>query len=165
MEKKKQQITRSGLRDLEEELRRHENEDREEINQAIKEAKAQGDLSENAEYEAAREAQRKNEERIAELTEILHNIEVVDDEDFGIDEVSLGKKVVVSYSKEGSKTKEKRTFYIVGTQEADSRNGKISNESPVGAALLKKKKGDSVVVDLPNGKTIKYKIVSIESED
>jgi transcription elongation factor GreA len=165
MEKKKQQITRSGLRDLEEELRRHENEDREEINQAIKEAKAQGDLSENAEYEAAREAQRKNEERIAELTEILHNIEVVDDEDFGVDEVSLGKKVVVSYSKDGSKTKEKRTFYIVGTQEADSRNGKISNESPVGAALLKKKKGDSVVVELPNGKTIKYKIVSIESED
>ncbi|MBO4391250.1 MAG: transcription elongation factor GreA [Lachnospiraceae bacterium] len=165
MEKKKQQITRSGLRDLEEELRRHENEDREEINQAIKEAKAQGDLSENAEYEAAREAQRKNEERIAELTEILHNIEVVDDEDFGVDEVSLGKKVVVSYTKDGSKTKEKRTFYIVGTQEADSRNGKISNESPVGSALLKKKKGDSVVVELPNGKSIKYKIVSIESEE
>ena len=165
MEKKKQQITRSGLRDLEEELRRHENEDREEINQAIKEAKAQGDLSENAEYEAAREAQRKNEERIAELTEILHNIEVVDDEDFGVDEVSLGKKVVVKYTPKGSKKSQQREFYIVGTQEADSQKGKISNESPVGSALLKKKKGDSVTVELPNGNTIKYTIVSIESED
>lgn len=154
---KKTMITRDGLVKLEEELYERENVIRPEIGEKIKEARAQGDLSENAEYDAARDAQRENEGRIAELKEILNNLVVVDDDDYGADEVGLGKTIRVKNMATGAE----RTMTLVGTQEANSLKGLISNECPVGMALMKRKLGEIVEIELPSG-TLHYEILSIE---
>lgn len=153
---KKNMITKEGLNKLEEELYDRENVQLIQINEMIKEAKAQGDLSENAEYEAALEAKRKNDDRIAELHQILANCVVTSDEDFAEDEVGLGKKVTIINVADNRE----RSFIIVGTQEAAITKDKISNESPIGNALMRHKVGETVEVDTPRGKA-EYKIIAI----
>ncbi|MDB5170784.1 MAG: greA [Candidatus Saccharibacteria bacterium] len=119
----------------------------------IKTAREQGDLSENAEYQSARAEQEKNETRIAEVENILQNVEVIQ-KPKGDSKVQLGSTVKL---KGGSKPKE---FQVVGTVEADPLNGKISDESPIGKALLGKKVGDNVEIVTP-AETIAYKVVEI----
>jgi len=157
MEENKTILTYEGLKELQDELNDRKGPKREEIAQKLKEARAQGDLSENAEYDAAKDAQRDNETRIEEIEALLKNVEVITEEDVTGDKVSIGAKVKVK----NVDTKKEMIFKIVGTNEADSLAGKISNESPVGRAILGAKKNQTVTVDTPNGQ-IKYKIMSIE---
>ncbi len=127
---------------------------RKEIAERIERAKELGDLSENAEYSEAKDAQALNEGRILELTNTLKNVTVVQHEDSS-EQVAMGSKVTV---KTGDKEKQ---YTIVSFNEADPVNGKISNESPLGVAFLNKKKGDSFEVETPKG-IAKYKILKIE---
>lgn len=127
---------------------------RKEIADALEYAKGLGDLSENAEYHQAREDQANCEERIAHLEQILKNAEVIDKHHAGI--VEVGSTVTIL--KKGEK--DERQFMLVGSEEADSFSGKISNESPIGSALLGKKKGDEVKVSTPKGETV-YTIKAI----
>ena len=157
MEENKTILTYEGLKELQDELNDRKGPKREEIAQKLKEARAQGDLSENAEYDAAKDAQRDNETRIEEIEALLKNVEVITEEDVSGDKVSIGAKVKVR----NVDTKKEMVFKIVGTNEADSLAGKISNESPVGRAIIGAKKNQTVTVETPNGQ-IKYKIVSIE---
>ena len=124
------------------------------IAQAIKEAKEQGDLSENAEYTEAKRQQRENEGRIMRLENIIRTAEIIKD-DGSTDKVRMG--CVIEVQTNGSKN----TFHIVGASEADPANGLISNESPLGESMLGKRKGDKAEMILPNGKTITHKILSI----
>ncbi len=126
---------------------------RKEIADALEYAKSLGDLSENAEYHQAREDQANCEERIAHIETILKNAIVTDTHAVGV--VSVGSTVTLL--KKGDK--EERTFALVGSEEADSQSGKISNESPVGKAILGKKKGDKVTVVTPKG-NVEYSIVA-----
>ena len=147
-------LTKEGHEKLVEELHDCKLNKRKEIAQAIKEAKEQGDLSENAEYSEAKRRQRENESRIMKLENIIRTAEIVSD-NVSTDTVQIGCVIDVEAKKV------KNTFHIVGANEADPVNGYISNESPLGNQLLNKKKGDKVEVQLPNGKTVEYKILSI----
>lgn len=153
-------LTREGLKKYEDELEYLKFTKRKEVSQKIKEAREQGDLSENAEYDAAKDEQRDVEARIEELEKLLKNVEVVDVEitDGKAQKVSFGCKVVVT----DMELKEDMEFTIKGASEADSLNGSISNESPLGLALIGAKKGDVVEVEAPIG-VIKYKIKSIQA--
>lgn len=131
---------------------------RKEVAQKLKEAREQGDLSENAEYDAAKDEQRDIEAEIAELEEILANCEVVQETTKGKDKVKM-ESVVVLHDVELDEDVE---YTIVGSSEADSLNNKISNESPLGSALIGKKKGESVKIEAPVG-VIEYKIVSVKN--
>ena len=135
VETKKNIMTFAGLKALEDELFDLKVNRRQEVAQKIKEAREQGDLSENAEYDAAKDEQRDIEARIEELEKLLKNVEVVDEDEVELDKISVGCKVRL-YDAEFDEEVE---YYIVGSTEADSLNGKISNESPVGAALLGRK--------------------------
>ena len=128
-----------------------------EVSEHLKEAKSYGDLSENAEYDAAKEEQRNIEARIAELETILKNVEIVEEEELSFDRVNIGCLVTV----QEKKSKKNMVFHMVGSTEANSMTGKISNESPIGSALMGHKKGETVVVLAPVGE-ITYKIVKIE---
>ena len=123
----------------------------------IKEAREQGDLSENAEYDAAKDEQRDIEARIEEIEKILKNAEVVVEDEVDLDKVSVGCKIKV-YDVEFD---EEMEFRIVGSTEANSLEGKISNESPVGKALIGAKKGDTVSEEMPSG-VMEYKVLEIE---
>ncbi len=147
-------LTKEGHEKLVEELNDCKLNKRKEIAQAIKEAKEQGDLSENAEYSEAKRRQRENESRIMKLENIIRTAEIVSD-NVSTDTVQIGCVIDVEAKKV------KSTFHIVGANEADPANGYISNESPLGNQLLNKKKGDQVDVQLPNGKVVEYKILSI----
>ena len=125
----------------------------------VKEAREQGDLSENAEYDAAKDEQRDIETEIAELEAILANCEVIQDNDKNKDVVKM-ESVVVLHDVEFDEDIE---YTIVGSSEADSLNNKISNESPLGAALIGKKKGDTVKVEAPVGE-IEYTVVSVKND-
>ena len=129
---------------------------RKEVAQKLKEAREQGDLSENAEYDAAKDEQRDIEARIEELEKILKNAEVFVEEEADLDKVSIGCQVKIL----DCEFDEELTYKIVGSTEANSLKGKISNESPVGKALLGKKVGDTVTVTTPAGE-FEYKILSI----
>ncbi len=131
--------------------------ERKEVAQKLKEAREQGDLSENAEYDAAKDEQRDIETEIAELEAILANCEVIQDNDKNKDVVKM-ESVVVLHDVEFDEDIE---YTIVGSSEADSLNNKISNESPLGAALIGKKKGDTVKVEAPVGE-IEYTVVSVK---
>ena len=157
MEEKKTILTSEGLRQYEEELHDLKVNRRVEVAQKIKEAREQGDLSENAEYDAAKDEQRDIEARIEELETILKNVEVVDEEDISSDHVTVGATVII-YDME---FEEEVRYRIVGSTEADSLKGKISNESPVGKALIGKVVGDVVTVDTPGG-ACSYKVLQIE---
>lgn len=154
---KKRLITYSGLQKLEAELKDLKLNKRKEVAEKIKEAREQGDLSENAEYDAAKDEQRDIEARIEEIEEILKNSEVVLEEEVDATHVNVGCSVEV-YDEEFD---ENITFKIVGSTEANSRQGKISNESPVGVALMGKSVGEEAVVNTQAG-TMTYKILSIK---
>lgn len=153
---KKNILTYEGLKKLEDELEDLKVNKRKEVSQKIKEAREQGDLSENAEYDAAKDEQRDIEARIEEIEKILKNAEVVLEEEADQDKVSIGCKVVI-YDCE---FEEELEYKIVGSTEANSLKGKISNESPVGKALLGKRAGESVIVETEAG-DIEYRVVSI----
>ena len=157
MDEKKHTLTYEGLKKFEEELEELKVVKRQEVAQKIKEARAQGDLSENAEYDAAKDEQRDIEARIEELEKILKNAEVIDEDEVDLDSISIGCKVRIK----DMELKEEMTYKIVGSTEANSLKGKISNESPVGRALLGRKKGETVTVETPGG-PIKYKVMGIE---
>src|SRR5690606_4936449 len=149
-------LTLEGLKKLEEELDRLKTVRRREVAERIKQALAFGDISENSEYDEAKNEQAQLEERIAKLEAMLRNAKLIDDDENRTDIVTMGSKVVVK----DLEFDEEMEYTIVGSAEADPFNGKISNESPVGSALLGKKKGDIVEVQVPDG-IIKYKIISI----
>ena len=142
MEEKKNLLTFTGLKKLEEELHDLKVFKRKEVAGKIKEAREQGDLSENAEYDAAKDEQRDIEARIEEIEKILKNVEVVDEDEVDLDKISVGCRVKV-YDIEFD---EEMEFSLVGSSEANSLKGKISNESPVGKALIGAKVGDVVEV-------------------
>ena len=147
-------ITKEGLDKIKAELEERMKVTRREIADAIKEAKEQGDLSENAEYTEAKHQQRENESRIMQLENIVRTAKVVDKKEAN-GHVQIGSVVEVEMKAN------KMTFEIVGSNEADPTGGKISNESPIGQAFLGKKKGEKFSVDLPNGKKVDYKIIGI----
>lgn len=149
-------LTYEGLKKLEKELEQLKTVKRREIADRIKQALTFGDISENSEYDQAKNEQAQLEERIAKLEMILRNARLIDDEDISTDVVSIGSKVVVK----DLEYDEEMEYTIVGSAEADPYQGKISNESPVGKALLGKKKDDIVEVYVPDG-LIKYQIISI----
>ena len=153
-ETKKNILTYEGLKALEDELHDLKVNRRREVAQKIKEAREQGDLSENAEYDAAKEEQRDIELRIEEIDKSLKNAEVVDDDDVDSNVINVGCTVKIK----DLEFKEEMEYKIVGSTEANSLKGKISNESPVGKALIGAQKGDTVEVETPAG-MIKYKIV------
>jgi transcription elongation factor GreA len=147
--------TREGLEKIRKELEDRKTNVRQEIAIAIKEAKEQGDLSENAEYSAARARQSENEARIAEL-ELLIKTTRVAEKTKGNSEIGFGSQVEVKMPNGA-----KKIFSIVGTNEADPLQGKISNESPLGKAFLGKKAGDIADVSAPSG-TVSYEILSVK---
>ena len=157
MEGKKNILTYEGLKKYEDELHDLKVVRRKEVAQKIKEAREQGDLSENAEYDAAKDEQRDIEARIEELEKILKNAEVVVEDDVNLDKVSIGCKVKIL----DLEYNEELEYKIVGSSEANSLKGKISNESPVGKALLGKKVNDTVEVETPAG-VFSYKILEIQ---
>lgn len=146
-------LTERGLTELHDKLHELKTVKRREIANAIHSAKEQGDLSENAEYIDAKEEQNRIEQQIAELEATLKNVVVITTP--GNYEVGIGNTVTL---KSGGK---KRTYQIVGSNEADPLQGKISNESPMGKALLGKKQGMSVVIPTPNGSQ-EYELMKIE---
>lgn len=147
-------LTQEGMQKIQDELDERRGEVRQEIARQIKEAKEQGDLSENAEYTAARQRQSENEARIAELEMVLKDAKVAKKDGSGT-HVQIGSKVGV---KSGT---QEMNLEIVGTNEADPASGKISNESPMGKAFMGREKGDTVEVETPGGKK-KFDIVSVE---
>ena len=154
---KKNILTQEGLRELEAELEDLKVIKRKEVAQKIKEAREQGDLSENAEYDAAKDEQRDIQARIEELEKILKNAEVVDEDEVDLEKINIGCRVRifdVSYNEE-------LEYKIVGSTEANSLKGKISNESPVGRALIGAKVGDVVDVETPGGMA-QYKVLEIQ---
>ena len=153
---KKNLLTYEGLQKLESELHNLKVVKRKEVAQKIKEAREQGDLSENAEYDAAKDEQRDIEARIDEIEKILKNAEVVVEEEVDLDKISVGCRVKIL----DMEYDEELDYKIVGSTEANSLDGKISNESPVGRALLGKKAGETVDVETQAG-VIQYKILDI----
>lgn len=148
-------LTAEGKQKLEDELVWREGEHLKEITEAIKTAKDFGDLSENAEYDAAKEEQAKNEARVTEIRNILARAIIAESSDASV--ISIGSQVELS-----AKGAKKGVVYtLVGTTETDSRNNRISNESPVGAALMGKKEGDKISVKTPSGKTLNYTIKKV----
>ena len=155
---KETQITAEGLQKLEEELAQRKSVIREEILERIKEARAQGDLSENSEYDQAKEDQGKNENRIVELEQMIKTAVIIDTSASSKEgKVSLGCTVVLK----DMETDEEETYTLVGTTEADPFDNKISNESPVGKAVIGKKIGDVVVAVTPAGE-LSYKILEVK---
>lgn len=156
-EAKKRLLTYAGLRALEDELENLKVVKRKEVAAKIKEAREQGDLSENAEYDAAKDEQRDIEARIEELEAILKNAEVVVEDEVDSGRINIGCTVLVH----DHEFDEDIEFKIVGSTEANSLSGKISNESPVGQALMGKKVGETVTVETQAGE-MKYKVLKIE---
>ena len=157
MAEKKNILTYAGLKQYEDELHNLKVFKRKEVAQKIREAREQGDLSESAEYDAAKDEQRDIELRIEELEKLLKNAEVVVEDEVDLDKISIGCRVKV-YDMEFD---EEMEFKIVGSTEANSLQGRISNESPVGHALLGKKVGDVVEVETQVG-AIQYKVMDIQ---
>ena len=157
MAEKKNILTYAGLKQYEDELQNLKVFRRKEVAQKIKEAREQGDLSENAEYDAAKDEQRDIELRIEELEKLLKNAEVIVEDEIDLEKISVGCQVKVLEIEED----EEMEFRIVGSTEANSLQNKISNESPVGHALLGKKVGDVVDVETQVG-VIQYKVLEIQ---
>lgn len=152
--KKTFRLTKSGIDELKAELVQLQ-EQRTEIADAIRVAREFGDLSENTEYQSARAAQERNDARILEIEHVLQNVEEIKTPKAGA-KVQLGSKVTLVAKAGGGK----KEFQVVGTLESDPLNGKISDESPIGQALLGKKEGDEVEIKTP-AETAVYKIASI----
>ena len=152
-------VTHEGLKKLEEELNNLRTVKRKEVAEKIKVARGYGDLSENAEYDAAKEEQAIVEARIADLEATLKVARIIDDDDLSAGTVSIGMRVRILA--EGDDEDEAEEYDITGSTEADMDMNRISDESPVGAALVGHKAGDEVEVTLPNGNIIDYKILSV----
>lgn len=157
MAEKKNILTYEGLKRYEDELQDLKVNKRREIAEKIKEAREQGDLSENAEYDAAKDEQRDIEARIEELEKLLKNAEVFLEEEADLDKISIGCQVKIYDVEED----EEMEFKIVGSTEANSLQNKISNESPVGMALIGKTVGETVDVETQAG-IIQYKVLEIK---
>ena len=150
-------LTYAGLRALEDELENLKVVKRKEVAVKIREAREQGDLSENAEYDAAKDEQRDIETRIEEIEKILKHAEVVVEDEVDLDKINVGCTVVL-YDKE---FEEEVEYRIVGSTEANSLAGKISNESPLGKALMGRKVGDNIEVNAQAG-VIEYEVLKID---
>ena len=157
MSDKKNILTYEGLKKLEDELQDLKVVKRKEVAQKIKEAREQGDLSENAEYDAAKDEQRDIEARIEEIEKILKNAEVVVEEEVDLDKINIGCQVRIL----DMEYDEELEYKIVGSTEANSLKGKISNESPVGRALIGCSVGDVIDVETEMG-TLQYKVLGIQ---
>lgn len=150
-------LTYEGLKKLEEELELLRGTKRMEIKERIKVALSFGDISENSEYDEAKNEQAYVEGRIAQLENMLKNAKVIDEDDVSTDKVTIGSKVRLLDMED----KDEIVYTIVGSTEADPSKFKISNESPVGSALMQKKRGNVVEVAVPDG-VLKFKILKIE---
>ena len=150
-------LTSQRLTELQEELKYLKTVREKEVAEQIKEARSFGDLSENSEYDEAKNEQGKLFSRIAEVEAILANYVVIDEEEVSDSAVALGRKVTVKDLEDGTE----ETYSIVGSQEADPMNGRISEDSPFGKALMGKEKGAEVVVEAPMG-ILHYKIVEVK---
>ena len=159
VESKKHILTSKGMQALEDELQDLKVVKRKEIAQKIKEAREQGDLSENAEYDAAKDEQRSIEAKIEELEKIIRNAEVIDESTFDKDTVSIGSSVKF-YDEEFD---EELEYRIVGSTESDIMKGLISNESPLGSALLGKRQGQTIKVNAPAG-MLEYEILNVSHD-
>ncbi|MCI5621353.1 MAG: transcription elongation factor GreA [Lachnospiraceae bacterium] len=157
MSAKKNILTYEGLKKLEDELQDLKVVKRKEVAEKIKEAREQGDLSENAEYDAAKDEQRDIEARIEEIEKILKNAEVVVEEEVDLDKINIGCQVRIL----DMEFDEELEYKIVGSTEANSLKGKISNESPVGKALIGSSVGDVIEVETEMG-TLQYKVLGIQ---
>ncbi|MBR2476594.1 MAG: transcription elongation factor GreA [Clostridia bacterium] len=156
MAEKKVVLTPEGVKNLEAELEYLKVTKRREVAEKIKIARGFGDLSENAEYDAAKDEQGKMEIRIVEIEKMLRNAEIVDESDVDVNVVGICAKVTVL----DLEFDEEETFMIVGSTEADPNKNKISDESPIGKALIGHAKGDVVDIETPGG-TIQFKIIDI----
>ncbi|MCX5714883.1 MAG: transcription elongation factor GreA [Candidatus Omnitrophica bacterium] len=152
-------LTKGGYKKLAEELEFLKTTKRRQLSRAIGEARAHGDISENAEYDAAKDAQGMNEKIIQELEDKLSCARIIDDEGISSDEVLIGATVRIK----DLDTDEELEYTLVSDLEADYEKGKISVTSPVGAGLLNHKKGDIVQINIPAG-VLKYKILKISRE-
>jgi transcription elongation factor GreA len=153
-------LTPQGLEELKAKIDYLSNQKRREIAERIKEAREFGDISENAEYDAAKNEQAMLEKQIADLEEKLRNATVIDQKAISTDVVSVGSTVHVK----DQKTEKSVKYKIVGSAEANPAEMRLSNESPVGKALLGRKRGDVVDVPVPRGPARKLKITKIEAE-
>ena len=149
-------LTRDGYEKLRKELEFLKTVKRKELSKAIGEARSHGDISENAEYDSAKESQGLNEKKIAELEATLSNAQILDDQNISKDEVLIGATVKLK----DLDSNEELEYMLVSEEEADYSQGKISVTSPVGSALLNHKKGETVSIKVPAG-TLKYKILAI----
>ena len=152
-------LSRDGYEKLRKELEQLKTTKRREISKAIGEARAHGDLSENAEYTYAKEAQGMNEKRIAELEDKLARAKLIDENEMSKDEILIGAKVKLK----DLDSAEELEYLLVAEEEADYSTGKISIASPVGAALLGHKEKDTVNIEIPAG-TLRYKVIKITRE-
>ena len=152
-------ITQEGLKKLKSEIEHLTTAKRREVAERIKEAREFGDISENSEYDDAKNEQALLEQRIAQLEERLRRANVVDEKKVDTEKVSVGVRVHVKDQKSGKS----RKFHIVGPTEADPAELKLSNESPIGKALTGHRRGDVVTIDVPRGPKKKLKITKIES--
>ena len=150
-------MTLDGKKKLEDELEEYRLKRRPEVIKRIKIARSYGDLSENSEYESAKDEQAMVESRIAQIENMLQYAEIIDNEDVDKDEVSMGRTITIQELPD----EEPEEYQIVGESESDPFNGKISNESPMAKGLLGHKVGEVVEVEVPNG-TIKLKIVKVD---
>ena len=150
-------MTLEGKKKLEDELEEYRLKRRPEVIKRIKIARSYGDLSENSEYESAKDEQAMVESRIAQIENMLQYAEIIDNEDVDKDEVSMGRTITIQELPD----EEPEEYQIVGESESDPFNGKISNESPMAKGLLGHKVGEVVEVEVPNG-TIKLRIVKVD---
>ncbi|AWD62655.1 transcription elongation factor GreA [Limosilactobacillus reuteri] len=150
-------MTLEGKKKLEDQLEEYRLKRRPEVIKRIKIARSYGDLSENSEYESAKDEQAMVESRIAQIENMLQYAEIIDNEDVDKDEVSMGRTITIQELPD----EEPEEYQIVGESESDPFNGKISNESPMAKGLLGHKVGEVVEVEVPNG-TIKLKIVKVD---
>lgn len=155
-ENQKIQFTVEGMKRLQDELEERKTVISGQIAEQLKEARAQGDLSENSEYDEAKDAQAKNEARIMEIEEILKKAEIIDDSEISKTKISLGSKVTLR----DEETKEEIQYELVNATDADIFSNRISQDSPVGKAIIGKKKGQVIEVQTVAG-VFKYKIIKI----
>jgi len=153
-------LTEEGYRKLRDEIEHLSTTKRREVAERIKAAREFGDISENSEYDDAKNEQAQIETRIQVLEQKLRNARIVDTEHIATDSVAIGARVTLK----NTKSKETIEYAIVGSAEADPRNRRLSNESPVGKAILGRKKGEKVAIPAPRG-VIEYQIVKIEAGD
>ena len=156
MSEKVYEMTYDGIKKLQDELEHRKTEVAAEVAERLKEARALGDLSENSEYDDAKNAQAENEGRIMEIEAILKNAKVIDEDEISKTKVTLGAMVKIR----DEETRDEFDYILVGNKEEDIFNNRISSESPVGAAIIGKKKGQVVDVRTPVG-ILRYKIVRI----